>query len=122
MVQSVELLKMCFACWQARAVLAEANVYKMRLRLADLLFMACCVKADRELRGTRRQHKLADLECKAGITDGPDCKKPEPFHQLTRELKVTICPENKGQETYEAVRHSLQQPFVLLVLKRPSPS
>jgi hypothetical protein len=75
----------------------------MRLRSAALLFVACCVKADVELRGTRQQHKLAEIECKAGISSGAGCKKPEPFHQLARDLKVAICPDDKGEAFYEAV-------------------
>jgi hypothetical protein len=75
----------------------------MRLRLAASLVLACCVKAEFEPRETRRQHRLADLECKAGITDEPGCKKPEPFHQLARDLKVVICPDDTGEAFYEAV-------------------
>jgi hypothetical protein len=76
----------------------------MRLRSTASLILACCVKAELDQpRETRWQHRLAELECKAGITDAPGCKKPEPFHQLARDLKVAICPDDKGAAFYEAV-------------------
>jgi hypothetical protein len=42
------------------------------------------------------------LECKAGIT--PGCDKPAPFHQLSRRVKVAMCPNNNDHPWDNMVR------------------